>query len=516
MKRSHILCLIILLCFHALLNYFTLERSRIVFSDADAWHLSEASRYSGIIRDKNGGFFQALQAASHMGLHPQLYQFTLGLITSARPAQTPKDFDLPVCLLNAISLAALLAGVYGIGKVLYGPPQGLLAATLLSFSPLVFGFFRLPILEVPLTGSCALFIWLLLETRRFTRRPESILCGAVLGLAILTKETAFAFLIPPLAAYTIPALLPKDGRQKRWKNLAFAIGPALLIFSVFYLNPQNFRMYAGIGEHVADNTYPDGLFYLKALRYSFIGTLAFPIALPALAACLINIRRHSALVILWFVIPFCAFGFSGFKSARLILPAIPALFLMICAQAHYGLLRRLRYPLILTVLFAFQFIQLNFFLGKNRNYQPYAINKTGLLSVISTPLEPFSKAIVGLITRDKKDKPLDLVYLTNFHYKNYIRLLLSLDKIRYRYFELIKPVPQSAWTQECSRADFLFEEIPNEKNNRPFIGDAEYDYFRNECLPFFEPAEEFPSWSKNGRPAVLHVYKRKIDRNETP
>lgn len=108
---------------------------------------------------------------------------------------------------------ALVLGFYVFiwSRQLYGPLAALLALTMFAFSPNLLAHARLATLDLGLTALmliCSYYFW------QYMRAPAAgrlVLCGVLLGLALLAKTTAF-FLIPAFAIYGLHAVLSRNGR----------------------------------------------------------------------------------------------------------------------------------------------------------------------------------------------------------------------------------------------------------------------------------------------------------------
>jgi 4-amino-4-deoxy-L-arabinose transferase-like glycosyltransferase len=157
---------------------------------------------------------------------------------------------------NALFLGLLLLSVYGIGRHLGGRGIGLLAAAIVSFYPILYGFSRLYLLDYPLTALTALAIWLLIESKGWRRRGLSLLCGVALGLGMLTKWTFAAFVAGPILLSLIAILV-----RRSWRNLfnlalaglaaALTAGPWYLLnwrdLLAFIRTPGSYRMTVSAG-----------------------------------------------------------------------------------------------------------------------------------------------------------------------------------------------------------------------------------------------------------------------------
>lgn len=99
---------------------------------------------------------------------------------------------------NAIFMAVLLISVYGIGELMFDRVTGLLAATLVSFFPIVFNLSRFTYIEFSLTALVALNVCCLLRSRGFRDRRWSLAFGLTFGLGLLSKWVFVAFAAVPL------------------------------------------------------------------------------------------------------------------------------------------------------------------------------------------------------------------------------------------------------------------------------------------------------------------------------
>jgi hypothetical protein len=125
-----------------------------------------------------------------------------------------------------IVLAVLLVLVtYAIGEKLAGPRLGALAAFAVATSQGLFGFTREYVFALPtaLFLSCA--VYALLCSHGLRERRWSIVCGACLGLMLLSRTMAFAFLPGILVAAVLAAGL--RGRAD-WKNRLVNLGLLVL------------------------------------------------------------------------------------------------------------------------------------------------------------------------------------------------------------------------------------------------------------------------------------------------
>jgi 4-amino-4-deoxy-L-arabinose transferase-like glycosyltransferase len=145
-------------------------------------------------------------------------------------------------MFNLFYLAVLLGAVYGIGQQMGGRRVGLLAAFVVATLPMIYAMSRYFYLELGLTATVALSIYLLLATDGFEKRSMSLLFGISLGLGLLTKRTYLAFMVAPLVLVVarsrvflslkgrLQGGLPIDGR-----DFLVALAVGLFLSSIWYL-----------------------------------------------------------------------------------------------------------------------------------------------------------------------------------------------------------------------------------------------------------------------------------------
>lgn len=113
---------------------------------------------------------------------------------------------------NCVFVAILLLSVYGIGRRMYSPRVGSLAAFMVSTYPILFSISRMPYVDYALTAMVALCVYLAVASDGFRRRGHSLLLGLVIGLGILTKWPFLAFSAGPLAYVAVRSGSLRDVR----------------------------------------------------------------------------------------------------------------------------------------------------------------------------------------------------------------------------------------------------------------------------------------------------------------
>jgi hypothetical protein len=121
---------------------------------------------------------------------------------------------------NLLFVPLLVAGTFGVGRLVYGSDRaGLLAALFALGTPMIVSEFHEFMLDPQQAAMIAVSMWAILSSRRFERPGVAALGGLLSGLAMLTKQTSVIFLIGPMAV-----TLARGG----WRNwpgiVAFAGG----------------------------------------------------------------------------------------------------------------------------------------------------------------------------------------------------------------------------------------------------------------------------------------------------
>ncbi|MFQ5673625.1 MAG: ArnT family glycosyltransferase [Nitrospinales bacterium] len=157
-----------------------------------------------------------------------------------------------------------LAGVYLIGRRLYGPAVGIVAAWCYVFLPYTLLFDRLALVDSLLS---ALGVWIFLVAWSLARSPDRrysgyLLLGVLLGLSLLTKATGLLF-------FPVVAMVFLLYRRHRQPGLAVGAGLALLAAAAVILP----FFLAGQGIMVQERTL---IFHRSDLVLSWDELLSFP------------------------------------------------------------------------------------------------------------------------------------------------------------------------------------------------------------------------------------------------
>jgi 4-amino-4-deoxy-L-arabinose transferase-like glycosyltransferase len=145
--------------------------------------------------------------------HPLLLPTLLSpLFSSGTP-------DLRGRVVVALFGVATIGAVYLIGRELYGPKTGVVAALILAVMPYHLVVTRQLLLDGPATLWVTLSIWMLARFVRTDRLEWLAASAATLGLAVLTKETAIV-----LAGSVIIFLLLSTEVRRPGRAVALTLG----------------------------------------------------------------------------------------------------------------------------------------------------------------------------------------------------------------------------------------------------------------------------------------------------
>jgi hypothetical protein len=185
-------------------------------------HLSSALGFGERLGDFDiGGLIGYRADATSQFFYPPVGRFVAGIA----PALGLDVQDWGVVIVNLVFVPMLAFGTYLVGKLVYGPFAGMLAAAFALVTPMVLDLFHVFMLDAPLAATVAIALWAFLASDRFSKRRETVLAGALLGLAVMVKTTAPIFFVGPVLA------MLAGGGWREWRNIALA-GAAFLAIAL--------------------------------------------------------------------------------------------------------------------------------------------------------------------------------------------------------------------------------------------------------------------------------------------
>jgi len=224
-------------------------------------HLTTALRIGDLLRAGDlGGIFDVGFDPDTDRFYPPLVQL-IGGIAPALHLEPIQDWgELAVNLVFAPMLAA---GTYLVGRRVYGPTAGLLAAIFALGTPMVLSLFHVFLLDAPLAATVAIALAALLASERFTARRASVIAGALVGLAMLVKTIAPLYLAGPVLVMLVA------GGWRQWRNLALAAAAFLIVAGPYYLAHLNEVVDVGEASTVGGEIGATGTAFDRDARISF-------------------------------------------------------------------------------------------------------------------------------------------------------------------------------------------------------------------------------------------------------
>lgn len=179
--------------------------------------------------------------------------------------------------------AILVLSSYGIGRRLLDRRAGVLTAVVVATLPAVTDFVRTYHLVMATTAMYALATYALLESDRLRRRGWSIVWGLALGLTLLSRSMAIAFLPAlPLAAGWI--LVVDRADRRRIANLALGLGALTVVALQWYASSwrpiADYLISFGYGESTPGRGVSPGPVSFDYWTDELIGTIDVALYLP--------------------------------------------------------------------------------------------------------------------------------------------------------------------------------------------------------------------------------------------
>lgn len=343
------LCAVVILTL-ILLNSFAVFRWTRLDTRPVAWDEAVHTRNTFEYRDRlTGESSQGLFMPVYFN-YPPLYNLTMIPFLGARA-----DIADAGSAVNVLYLAGLVVAVFLIGRRLMDDWSGLAAAALIGFYPLIVMMARLTILDLALTTWVAWGFYALTRSEDFANTGWSAAFGALLGLGMLTKWTAFIYLAGPAIAALVGA-----ARRKNGAGVLAATGAGLLVMAPWFV-VNTVPMLARVTE-LKDHTPAGGLLldgWAKLLWYPIGLFEQMNIVFLAMFAVglVVSFRRPELRsVLLWFFVSILMFTLIHNKNTRYSLPALPAAALLSVAWIRS---RRSGFALSMTLALAF-FVVFNF------------------------------------------------------------------------------------------------------------------------------------------------------------
>jgi 4-amino-4-deoxy-L-arabinose transferase-like glycosyltransferase len=251
--------------------------------------------------------------------HPLLYQFMLALAFQISVS------DVLARIVAAVIGVITIFVVYRLGKTLYDPWVGILAAFLMAVMPYHVVVSRQVLLDGPMTLFATLTLYFIVRYAEAERPTWLYAAGATMGLTLLTKETAIVFIG---SIFIFMAISPKV--HVRGRDLAIATASMALIFAAFPLS----LALAGGGGSQRTQQY---LIWQLLRRPNHTWEFYLENVIPAVGVMLILVATlglvwlrkkwswRETLLVSWIIVPVIFFQLWPTKGFQYLLPITPAL-----------------------------------------------------------------------------------------------------------------------------------------------------------------------------------------------
>jgi 4-amino-4-deoxy-L-arabinose transferase-like glycosyltransferase len=222
---------------------------------------------------------------------------------------------------NWFYLALLSLSLWGLGRRFAGEWRGLAAAVLFTCIPETQWLLRNQLIDLALAAWVGAAYWALIESERFERRAPSLLFALAAAAAMLTKWSAFSYLLP--AAWVALRAWPDPSRRR---HALMAAGLASALFLPWYLDQWPVLL-PRLVEASSDQAVPvwKGAAFFHYLR-QMLGGMDFPFFILGLIALVVPSVRHDekdkGVLIAWFALSYLFWAVVPNRQLRFLLPGM--------------------------------------------------------------------------------------------------------------------------------------------------------------------------------------------------
>ena len=355
-----ILVFVFLICLYGLYNYFYIKKYFSIPGEGDeARHLIFTHDYYEILKgfpEKNVLY----EFIKIVNVYPPLY-----FVSAAIFALFVGFSKLNLTMINILYFFIMLISTYFIGRRISASKlTALFSIFILSMFPMIFGMSRWFMLDFALTAMVTLSICCLLYSEDFTNRKFSLFFGLSSALAMLTKWSAFIFILGAFL-YIIFNILFNSKRfpRKQLFNILYAsffvfvLAGSWYVYFFYQLRPLTKLLeYLRVGQlrlHWVQfpwNSLSGLLYYARTLfpyQISFNFSILFLIAIPFFIKSKIKFKNF---IICWILISYAILTIIENKWPRYIMPVLPAISLVIAIGIEQIKFRNIKLIIYLFVV----------------------------------------------------------------------------------------------------------------------------------------------------------------------
>lgn len=251
--------------------------------------------------------------------HPLLYQYMIALAFQISVS------DILARIVAALIGVATILIVYRLGKTLYDPWVGILAAFFMAVMPYHVVVSRQVLLDGPMTLFATLTLYFMVRFAETERPVWLYAAGATMGLTMLSKETGVVFIA---SIFIFLALSPWI--RVRIRDVIIAVTSMALIFASF---PLTLALAGGGGSQRTQQYLVWQLLRRPNHTWDFYLANVTPVIGPLLILIsifgLIWLRKkwswRETLLTSWIVVPAIFFELWPTKGFQYLLPIVPAI-----------------------------------------------------------------------------------------------------------------------------------------------------------------------------------------------
>lgn len=351
MKKTHFLIIAGLFLLYGIANYFWLLQNKLLSYDEGA-HLWTSLRFvRAFVQPTHNILYELFYAnTTHW---PPLFYFIASLFNIIFGVSY-----LASVMTNMLFFLVLIVSLYLIGKKIYSPEVGILASSIVSLYPIIYGHSRLFQLDFALTAVVTFSVYCLLSSNRFRNPYWSIIFAISFGLGMLIKWSYIFFIFPLFIYVGIEYVI--DSKNKKFlhkiKKVLLISVVAFFTSSVWYLMRADRSILALKFLIAKFNNYT---FYPREEIEWFI--LTFNNAMLSFSFFLLFIicftffytnakSRYKFFITIWYLIPLLLLTFVTLKQARFFMPILPAFALISASGLELIKHRKLKNAIIILVI----------------------------------------------------------------------------------------------------------------------------------------------------------------------
>lgn len=348
LAEKPIILIVIVLLFHAVVNYFWLGIGSISRSCDVVNHLSNQKKFEVSLKenslDRHDTGFRDLLWNPDNRYHN--WPRTVYLISWMITYPFPKQHFFFSWITGIYFMGFSVAGTYMLGKRLYSNEIGLIGSILIAFTPAVFGLSRKYGLDLPLLAILPFSLCSIISFQENPNLRSSLSAGFLTGLALLIKPQAAIFIcVPLIAAFStiFKGSIKKEKQTDQMIIFAYClclIVISILVSSLWWYGHWN-EIKHSIFNHLkkADFLAPSSVIsdnlYLKLFFYPISMPIHFsPLFFVIFLAGIIFFEKKEWKIFFAFVLPpiiIFTFGFSN-KWARYLFPIYPFLIIIMISS----------------------------------------------------------------------------------------------------------------------------------------------------------------------------------------